>query len=68
MLSFSVVVAFGLAFSTAAFADAGDRVDQVFPATPVVTEPATPADVPAAASDSNTSLPPSFVNVYFGGA
>lgn len=67
----AVVLAVSALVSTAAFADAGDRVDQVFPRTdataPVqASAPATAstATVPAASDDSKE---PAFVrDVYFG--
>jgi hypothetical protein len=58
-----LILAVSALVSASAFADAGDRVDQVFPQTPSVVS--APASTPVAESDSN--LPASFVNVYFGG-
>lgn len=69
MKSFVFAVVLAVA-SVSAFADAGDRPDQVFGSTSASATPASkPAVVPATpASDVNTSLPPCFVNVYCGGA
>lgn len=50
--------------SVSAFADAGDRVDQVFPSQ--VTVYGSPAVTPSA--DANDVLPACFVNPYCGGA
>lgn len=48
--------------SVSAFADAGDRVDQVFPQTSAVQ--VAPVQTPVVSGDSY--LPANFVNVYFG--
>lgn len=69
-LSTLVLVVAALA-STAAFADAGDRPDQVF-GTQTVTAPAAPATSASAPVASKTAkpdvLPVCFVNPYCGGA
>jgi hypothetical protein len=57
-----LVLAVSAFVSATAFADAGDRVDQVFPQTPVTAS--VPASTPVVTSDAN--LPAAFVNVYFG--